>query len=73
MDGDWHLYQPGQRWRRPGHQARAVLTTRLVGHLSLDLLQPDWDGDDAARATRRLAEPSKSGRPCSISASSPDH
>jgi len=39
MDGDWHLYQPGQRWRRPGHQARAVLTTRLVGHLSLDLLK----------------------------------
>jgi endonuclease VIII len=28
MDGAWHLYQPGQRWRRPGHQARAVLTTQ---------------------------------------------
>jgi endonuclease-8 len=27
MDGSWHLYRPGQRWRRPGHQARAVLTT----------------------------------------------
>ena len=27
LDGSWHLYRPGQRWRRPGHQARAVLTT----------------------------------------------
>jgi endonuclease-8 len=28
MDGSWHLYQPGQRWRRPSHQAHAVLTTQ---------------------------------------------
>ncbi|MDI2028374.1 DNA-formamidopyrimidine glycosylase family protein [Saccharopolyspora sp. TS4A08] len=27
MDGSWHLYAPGARWRRPGHQARAVLAT----------------------------------------------
>lgn len=27
MDGSWHLYLPGQRWRRPQHQARAILTT----------------------------------------------
>ena len=27
MDGSWHLYRPGQRWRRPGHQARLVLDT----------------------------------------------
>ncbi|WP_394616355.1 Fpg/Nei family DNA glycosylase [Lentzea sp. JNUCC 0626] len=25
MDGSWHLYRPGERWRRPAHQARAVL------------------------------------------------
>jgi endonuclease VIII len=28
MDGSWHVYRPGARWRRPGHQARAVLTTQ---------------------------------------------
>jgi endonuclease-8 len=28
MDGAWHLYRPGQRWRRPSHQARAVLATQ---------------------------------------------
>ena len=40
MDGSWHLYQPGQRWRRPGHQARAVLTTQervAVGFLLHDM------------------------------------
>lgn len=25
MDGAWHLYRPGSRWRRPEHQIRAIL------------------------------------------------
>lgn len=25
MDGAWHLYGPGDRWRRPSHQVRALL------------------------------------------------
>jgi len=27
MEGSWHLYRPGSRWRRPQHEARVVLTT----------------------------------------------
>ena len=27
MEGSWHLYRPGTRWRRPAFQARAVLET----------------------------------------------
>jgi endonuclease-8 len=27
LDGSWHLYRPGQRWRGPAHQARATLAT----------------------------------------------
>lgn len=27
MDGSWHLYRPGERWRLPGHAVRAVLAT----------------------------------------------
>jgi endonuclease-8 len=27
MEGAWHLYRPGQRWRGPGFQVRAVLRT----------------------------------------------
>lgn len=26
MNGAWHLYGTGERWRRPGHQARVILT-----------------------------------------------
>ncbi|GAA3840302.1 endonuclease VIII [Saccharothrix violaceirubra] len=25
MDGAWHLYRPGERWKRPVHQVRALL------------------------------------------------
>ncbi|WP_019201026.1 Fpg/Nei family DNA glycosylase [Tsukamurella sp. 1534] len=27
MEGEWHLYRPGARWRRPAHTARVVLAT----------------------------------------------
>ncbi|MPZ95443.1 MAG: hypothetical protein GEU96_11195 [Propionibacteriales bacterium] len=27
MEGSWHLYRPGGRWRRPAHEARVVLST----------------------------------------------
>lgn len=27
MTGSWHLYRPGSRWRRPEHEARAVIET----------------------------------------------
>jgi endonuclease VIII len=27
MEGSWHLYRSGSRWRRPAHQARVVLRT----------------------------------------------
>ncbi len=27
MEGAWHLYRPGTRWRRPAHEARIVLRT----------------------------------------------
>ena len=27
MEGEWHLYRPGQRWKSPGWQARLVLET----------------------------------------------
>jgi endonuclease VIII len=28
MEGSWHLYKPGSRWRRPAHEARVVLSTQ---------------------------------------------
>src|SRR5688572_20594992 len=40
MDGSWHLYLPGQRWRQPNHQVRAILSTDdrvAVGFLLHDM------------------------------------
>ncbi|MFT2817695.1 DNA-formamidopyrimidine glycosylase family protein [Leifsonia sp. A12D58] len=28
MEGSWHLYRPGSRWKRPAWQARAILATK---------------------------------------------
>lgn len=41
MEGYWEVYRPGERWRRPGHTARAVLTVdgaQVVG-FSLGVLE----------------------------------
>lgn len=37
MEGSWHLYRPGHRWRRPGHQARVVLRTSAWDAVGFDL------------------------------------
>ncbi len=41
MEGAWHTYQQGQRWRRPDHQARVVLTAhdRLAVGFSLGIVE----------------------------------
>ncbi len=37
MDGAWHVYRPGQKWRRPGHRARVVLRTADTEAVGFDL------------------------------------
>jgi endonuclease-8 len=37
MEGAWRLYRPGERWRRPAFQARAVLSTQVVQAVGFDL------------------------------------
>ncbi|MFD0490608.1 DNA-formamidopyrimidine glycosylase family protein [Saccharopolyspora erythraea] len=37
MDGAWHVYSPGARWRRPGHQARAILATEQRSAVGFNL------------------------------------
>lgn len=61
MEGVWHIYRPGESWRRPAHQARIVLETadlqavgfslgitEVVDRLAegLDYLGPDLLGPD---------------------------
>ncbi len=41
MDGFWHIYRPGAKWRRPGHEARVVIATEkaeAVGFLVAQVL-----------------------------------
>ena len=51
MEGSWHVYRPADRWKRPAHQARVVLTTdahRAVGFsLGIVELLPRDREDDA--------------------------
>lgn len=37
MEGSWHLYRPGSRWKRPSHQARVVLSTAEWVAVGFDL------------------------------------
>jgi endonuclease-8 len=37
MQGSWHLYRTGQRWRRPAHQARVILKTESWNAVGFDL------------------------------------
>lgn len=42
MDGAWHLYSPGGRWRRPAHRARAVLDVPDRTAVGFDLRGMRW-------------------------------
>ncbi len=37
MEGEWHLYRPGERWRKPGHTARAIVGVRSAEAVGFDL------------------------------------
>jgi endonuclease-8 len=41
MEGSWHLYRPGSRWKRPAYQARAVLSTEQWVAVGFDLGELD--------------------------------
>jgi endonuclease VIII len=55
MTGAWHVYKPGQRWRRPGHTARVVLRvddgTSAVC-FAAPIVELRREGDTRDRATR---------------------
>lgn len=50
MDGAWHIYERDGRWRRPGSEARVVLSTNARGAVgfslgSVELLVTEEEGD----------------------------
>lgn len=48
MEGAWHVYGPGERWRRPGFTARAVLRAGDVSAVGFDLGVLELTADPAA-------------------------
>jgi len=64
MDGSWHLYRPGERWRGgPGHEIRAVLETApwtAVGYRLpvLDLVATDDEDSVVGHLGPDLLSPS---------------
>ncbi len=39
MEGAWHVYRPGERWRKPAHTARAIVGTARADAVGFDLAQ----------------------------------
>ena len=56
MTGVWHLYEQGERWRRPRHLARAVLETE--SHVAVCFAAPTVEVGPAAdaRAVKDVAK-----------------
>ena len=53
MTGSWHLYAPGERWRRPPHRARAVLEVEDTVAVCFNAPLVELRADDGG-ATRHL-------------------
>ncbi len=53
MEGAWQVYPPGQRWRRPTHEARVVLSTEQKVAVEYDGV---WHGEaqQVGKDRRRL-------------------
>ncbi|WP_448809657.1 DNA-formamidopyrimidine glycosylase family protein [Agromyces bauzanensis] len=51
MEGEWRVFRPGERWRRPAHQARVVIETSDTVAVGFDLgvLEVFPDAEEADR------------------------
>ena len=60
LHGIWHVYPPGERWRRPAHTARAIVevddgTTAVCFNAPIVELRRDGTTRQSTRAARSLA------------------
>lgn len=78
MEGQWQVYRPGERWRRPAHTARAVLAVdgaQVVGFSlgKLEILTPaETDGALAHLGPDPLGPDWDAGRAAANLAAEPD-
>ncbi|MEV7693834.1 DNA-formamidopyrimidine glycosylase family protein [Microbacterium sp. NPDC089189] len=41
MEGEWHVYAPGERWRKPAYTARAIVGVQTADAVGFDLAMID--------------------------------
>ena len=56
MTGSWHRYRPGERWRRPPHEASAILETAEAVAVAFNTPIVELLTDADLRRSRALAE-----------------
>ena len=56
MSGSWHRYRPGERWRRPAHEASAVLETAESVAVAFNTPVVELLTDAGLRRSRSLVE-----------------
>lgn len=54
MNGSWHLYRPGEPWRRSRDRARIVIETPAFVAVAFDVYDAEWVGADALPRHRGL-------------------
>ena len=56
MSGSWHRYRPGEHWRRPSHEASAILETAESVVVAFNTPLVELLGEDELRRSRALRE-----------------
>jgi endonuclease-8 len=56
MSGSWHRYRPGERWRRPAHEASAILETAESVAVAFNTPVVELLTDAGLRRSRNLLE-----------------
>lgn len=56
MSGSWHRYRPGERWRRPAHEASAILETAEAVAVAFNTPVVELLTDADLRRSRSLGE-----------------
>ncbi|HEX4286514.1 MAG TPA: DNA-formamidopyrimidine glycosylase family protein [Terracidiphilus sp.] len=58
MSGSWHIYRPGERWRRPGHDMRIVLENSICQAVGFRVPVAQMHTASTLARDRRIPSPS---------------
>ena len=53
MNGSWHVYRPGERWRRPRRDMRIVVATDRFEAVAFTVPVAEFLGSGGAREARQ--------------------